>query len=273
VRAAGSTEFGTRCEIKNMNSLRSLGRAIEYEAARQIELIEAGERIVQETRHWNENEGRTSSMRSKEEAFDYRYFPEPDLVPLAPDAAWQQQVRDALPTLPAERRERLASAAGMAPADVATIVSLDLDGLVHAAIEQGADPRKALNRAENEVAADLDAAHRLRPEAFARLAVMESKGELTATQAKAVVAELLRNGGDPAEIARGMGFEAMGEDAVAAALDEVIAANAQDWDAYVGGNDKVAGKFVGQVMKTTGGKADGKAVTRLLQERRTAAPT
>ena len=271
VRPVGTSEFGTRCEIKNMNSLRSLGRAIEYEAARQIELLEAGDRIVQETRHWNENEGRTSSMRSKEEAFDYRYFPEPDLVPLAPDEAWQQQVRDALPTLPAERRERLASAAGVTPADVATIVTLDLDDLVHAAIEAGADPRKAINRAENEVAADIEAAHRLQPQTFARLAVMESKGELTATQAKAVVAELLRNGGDPEEIARSLGFEAMGEDAVAAALDEIIAANAKDWEAYIGGNDKVGGKFVGLVMKATDRRADGGVVTRLLQERRTAA--
>src|SRR3954447_20138231 len=136
VRPVGATEFGTRCEIKNLNSLRSLGRAIDYEAARQIELLEAGDRIVQETRHWNETEGRTSSMRSKEEAFDYRYFPEPDLVPVAPDDAWQQQVRDALPAMPFERRARLAEAAGVAPADVATVVSLDLDQLVLTAIEQ-----------------------------------------------------------------------------------------------------------------------------------------
>src|SRR5438270_5636156 len=124
VRKPGA-EFGTRCEIKNLNSIRSLGRAIDYEAARQIELLEAGDRTVQETRHWNENDGRTSSMRSKEEAFDYRYFPEPDLVPVAPDDAWQQQVRGALPAMPFERRARLAEAAGVAPADVATVVSLD----------------------------------------------------------------------------------------------------------------------------------------------------
>src|SRR6476469_4404547 len=90
VRPVDTTEFGTRCEIKNMNSLRSLGRAIDYEAARQIQLLESGDRIVQETRHWDENSGRTSSMRSKEEAFDYRYFPEPDLVPVAPANEWQE---------------------------------------------------------------------------------------------------------------------------------------------------------------------------------------
>src|SRR4051795_4774752 len=104
IRPMGSTEFGTRCEIKNMNSLRSLGRAIEYEARRQIDLIGAGEKVTQETRHWDEGSGRTSSMRSKEEAYDYRYFPEPDLVPVAPDEQWQKAGAGALPGLPAERR-------------------------------------------------------------------------------------------------------------------------------------------------------------------------
>src|SRR6202044_844353 len=104
VRLQGSSELGTRCEIKNMNSLRSLGRAIDYEAARQIAVVEAGGTIAQETRHWNEADGRTAPMRSKEEANDYRYFPEPDLVPLAPDAAWQERVREGLGAMPADRR-------------------------------------------------------------------------------------------------------------------------------------------------------------------------
>src|SRR5438309_4082331 len=116
VRPAGSTEYGTRCEIKNMNSLRSLGRAIEYEVRRQIDLIGSGERVVQETRHWDEGSGRTSSMRSKEEAYDYRYFPEPDLVPVAPDEQWRKAVEEALPALPAERRARLAEVVGVTPA-------------------------------------------------------------------------------------------------------------------------------------------------------------
>ncbi|MDQ1397222.1 MAG: aspartyl-tRNA(Asn)/glutamyl-tRNA(Gln) amidotransferase subunit [Acidimicrobiaceae bacterium] len=271
VRPAGSQEFGTRCEIKNMNSLRSLGRAIDYEAARQIQLLEAGERIVQETRHWDENLGRTSSMRSKEEAFDYRYFPEPDLVPVAPDEEWQRAVRASLPVLPAERRARVADAVGVPPAAAATVVALGLDELVMTAIEQGANPRTALNRAENEVAANPEQAAGLDPAAFARLCVMEAAGQLTATQAKTVLAELLATGGDPAEIAKAKGFEAMGADALATAVDDVIAANAADWADYCAGNDKVSGKFVGQIMKATGGRADGKAVTALLRERRTAA--
>src|SRR5690349_13066054 len=112
VRPAGSSEFGTRCEIKNLNSLRSVVHAIEYEARRQIDLLEDGGTVVQETRHWNEQDGRTHSMRSKEEAFDYRYFPEPDLVPVQPSDEWRARVRESLPALPAERRAALAAEAG-----------------------------------------------------------------------------------------------------------------------------------------------------------------
>ena len=130
VREVGATSFGTRCEVKNLNSLRSLGRSIDYEASRQVALVDTGEAIVQETCHWNENEGRTSSMRSKEEANDYRYFPEPDLVPLAPSAEFIEQARAALGALPAERRQRLAERFGgeAAPLEaIATVVELGLD--------------------------------------------------------------------------------------------------------------------------------------------------
>ncbi|HEY5384148.1 MAG TPA: Asp-tRNA(Asn)/Glu-tRNA(Gln) amidotransferase subunit GatB, partial [Acidimicrobiales bacterium] len=142
VRPAGTDAFGTRCEIKNLNSLRSLGRAIEYEAARQIALIESGGTVTQETRHWDESAGRTDSMRSKEEANDYRYFPEPDLVPLAPDAAWQERVRAGLGAMPADRRAVLASARGGAPTEAETdqihaVVDLGLDTLVVTAADVG----------------------------------------------------------------------------------------------------------------------------------------
>ncbi len=269
VRPRHGAVYGTRCEVKNMNSLRSLGRAVEYEAARQIAELEDGREIVQETRHWNEAEGRTSALRSKEEAYDYRYFPEPDLVPIAPDDAWRTSVRASLPELPAERRARLAAVAGVEPSAVATLVELDLDALVGAAIERGADPHLAINRAANEVAADGDAARTLDPDAFARLLTLEAAGRLTATQSKQVLADLVARGGsgDPEEIARARGFEAMGEEALAAAVDEVIATSPAEWDRYRAGDHKVGGFLVGQVMKRTRGKADGKAVTRLLQQR------
>jgi len=245
--------------------VRSLGRAVEYETRRQIDILEAGEKVVQETRHWNEDEGRTSSMRSKEEAYDYRYFPEPDLVPLAPSAEWQADVKAALPLLPAQRRAALAEVAGVPAGEtaVATVVQQGLDDLVTAAVAEGADGRLALNRAANELA------NRIPPDpgAFATVLKMESGGKLTATQAKAVLAELVTSGGDPAEIARAKGFEALEGDVVAAAVDAAIAENPGEWERYAGGEAKLAGFFVGKVMASTRGKADGKAVTALLRER------
>ena len=267
VRPAGDAEYGTRCEIKNMNSLRSLGRAIEYETQRQIALIEAGDRVVQETRHWDESDGRTHSMRSKEEAFDYRYFPEPDLVPLDPDRAWRDQIRGDLPTLPAERRQALAEAVGLSPAEVAPVVESDLDALVLAAVRAGANPRVAFNRVANEVAANMDAAPGLDPEAFARLVGMEADGTLSATQAKEVLVELLEAGGDPAAIARARGYEAMADDVVAGAVDEAIAAHPEEWARLRDGDGKMTGFFVGLVMKATAKKANGKVVTDLLRAR------
>jgi aspartyl-tRNA(Asn)/glutamyl-tRNA(Gln) amidotransferase subunit B len=267
VRRGPDAPFGTRCEIKNLNSLRSLGRAIDYEVSRQIQILEDGGSIVQETRHWNEAEGRTVSGRAKEEANDYRYFQEPDLVPVAPDEAWTTSVRDALPELPAARRERLAAAAGVEPAATAIVVELDLDALVHAAIAAGGDARVALNRAGNEVAADLEAAGRLDPAAFATLVRMESAGELTPTQAKQVLATVLADGGDPVEIARARGFEAMASGALEAVVDQVIAENAEQFEKLRAGDNKVMGFFVGKVMDATNKQANGKDVTALLRQK------
>jgi aspartyl-tRNA(Asn)/glutamyl-tRNA(Gln) amidotransferase subunit B len=276
VRPAGSADLGTRAEIKNMNSLRSLGRAIEYEVARQVALLEAGEAVVQETRHWNEAEGRTSSLRSKEEAYDYRYFPEPDLLPVAPDGAWISRVHAEAATLPAERRARLSAAAGAegtgdgeVPAGlVATLVELDLDGLVLGAIDAGADPKLAVNRAANEAAAHPEAARRLDPRTFATLLSMETSGRLSATQAKTVLGQILEEGGDPAEIARARGFEGLSEDALAEVVDKVLAAHPDEWERYRTGDPKVSQFLVGQVMRETRGKANGKAVMALFAARK-----
>jgi aspartyl-tRNA(Asn)/glutamyl-tRNA(Gln) amidotransferase subunit B len=263
--------FGTRCEIKNLNSIRSLGRAIEYEVRRQIDMIEAGEKVRQETRHWDDGAGRTSTLRTKEEAEDYRYFPEPDLVPLEPGDDWIARIDDAMPALPAERRHRLAEAAGIEPTEgsVAIAVERALDGLAVAAIGEGADAGRVLTHVEHNLA--VEGAADLAPALLATLVRMETGGELTATQAKAVLAEMVTTGDDPAAIAKAKGFEAMGEDALATVVDQVIAGNADDWQRYVEGDDKARGKltgfFVGQVMRATKGQADGKAVTALLRER------
>ena len=271
MRPAGSTTFGTRAEIKNLNSVRSLERALEHEVARQVARLEAGQPVVQETRHWNEDARATSSMRSKEEAYDYRYFPEPDLVPLDPPAEWQAQVRSELPPLPAERRAALAATAGVAPGEpaVATVVQLDLDGLVGASVEAGADPRLALNRAANEVAAARVAPADVDVGAFTAVVRMEGDGRLTPTQAKQVLAQVLAEGGDPGEVARARGFEAVGGDTLAGLVDDLVAAHPAEWERLRGGDHKLFGFFVGKVMAATKGNADGKAVTALLRQRAT----
>jgi aspartyl-tRNA(Asn)/glutamyl-tRNA(Gln) amidotransferase subunit B len=256
--------FGTRCEVKNLNSVRSLGRAIEYEMGRQIELLEGGDRIVQETRHWDEDAGRTRPGRNKEEAEDYRYFQEPDLVPIEPDAAWVASVQAAMPTLPAERRIRLADRSGVAPADVALIIERDLDGFVLAALDAGGPADRLLVHATNNL---VDGAGVMVPLMFAELAGMEAAGALTATQAKVVLAELVASGGDPAAIAAAKGYEVMGDDALAGAVDAAIAADPEAWAKFKDGDRKVTGFFVGHVMKATKGKADGKAVNALLEDR------
>jgi aspartyl-tRNA(Asn)/glutamyl-tRNA(Gln) amidotransferase subunit B len=269
VRRPGAP-FGTRCEIKNLNSVRSLGRAVEYEARRQVALLDAGQAIRQETRHWDENDGRTHTLRSKEDADDYRYFLEPDLVPLDPDPAWIERVRTNLPPLPAQRRARLAEATG-APADgeaVMVVVDRGQDEYVHAVTAAGGDPARALVHVK-EAFAEQGASPSVPAADLAALTTMERSGALTATQAKQVLAELVSSGGgDPAAIAAAKGFEAMDTGELEAMVDAAIAAQPAAWAKYVGGEDKAMGALVGHVMKASKGQADGKAVTALLQSRR-----
>ncbi len=274
VRPAGAGEYGTRCEVKNLNSLRSLGRAIDYEVARQIGIIEAGGAVVQETRHWNEDEGRTSPLRSKEEAFDYRYFTEPDLVPLAPPAEEVAAVAAGLGPMPAARRRRLGDLVAAdrlpAPADqLATVVGLGLDDLVLAAVDAGADPRLALTRAANEAANRPSEARALDPVAFAELVKLEAAGRLSATQSKSVLAAMLEDGGEPQQIAARLGFEALGEAELEASIDAVLAAHPDEWARYRAGDAKVAQFLLCAVMRATRGRANGKAVVAALETRRT----
>jgi aspartyl-tRNA(Asn)/glutamyl-tRNA(Gln) amidotransferase subunit B len=279
VRPAGATEYGTRCEVKNLNSLRSLERAIDYEVARQIALLESGERVAQETRHWDEGDGRTHALRSKEEANDYRYFPEPDLAPLVPDARLLAAAAEGVGPMPAERRRRLSELleAGSEPAErrdgsttdqVVTVVDLGLDELVHRAVAAGADPRLSLARAANEAAADPDAARLLDPIAFAALLEMESSGRLSATQSKEVLAELMTHGGDPAQIVARLGYEQMDTAALDSILDDVIASNPEEWQRYRAGEEKVAQFLLGQVMRASKGRANGKLVAAAFVSRR-----
>lgn len=323
VRPVGSDEIRTRCEIKNVNSLRSLGRAIEHEATRQADLHATGDQVVQETRGWDEASGRTHTMRSKEEADDYRYLPEPDLVPVDLGAERVAEIVAALPLLPAARRARLAAVVGEPRTAEAVVVAVERgqddqalatfawcaqiaeaagtpsgiepgvagrfmvevvepvdpgddpagweltdEGLAAAAEASAAAKARVLVHVVQNLA--VEGGRALSPLRLAELVAMEVAGELTATQAKQVLAELLA---DPeataASVAAAKGFEAMDTGALEAQVDAVIAANPSEWEQFRAGDAKVRGKltgfFVGQVMKATKGQADGKAVTALLQ--------
>jgi aspartyl-tRNA(Asn)/glutamyl-tRNA(Gln) amidotransferase subunit B len=264
VRPVGSDELRTRCEIKNINSLRSLGRAINYEARRHVDLWTNGEQPNQETRHWDEDGGRTTSGRSKEDADDYRYFACPDLPPLTPTAEDIAAIDSALPPLPAARRTALAEAAGIDITATTLTVERGLDALVIDAIAAGADATAAMKHADQNLS---DGQGQLTASSFAALVGMEADGALSSTQVKTVLAELVANGGEPADIASSMGFEAMDTSELETLLDGIIENSPDEWARFVEGDRKVQGFFVGQIMKATQGKADGKIVNQLMTQR------
>ncbi len=269
VRRPGD-EFGTRCEIKNVNSVRSVGRAIDYEARRQIILIESGESVRQQTRHWDEGDGRTHTLRDKEDADDYRYFLEPDLVPLDPPAEWIESVRSDLPVLPAARRSRLADASGLAVDSeaVGIMVERGQDDYAFAVQAAGGDIGRAVVHLK-EAFADAGAEPVLPAADLAALTRMETDGRLTATQAKTVVAELIeRGGGAPATIAAERGFEAMDSSELESMVDDAIAAQPAAWEKFRAGEGKAMGALVGHIMKASRGQADGKLVTQILNQRK-----
>jgi aspartyl-tRNA(Asn)/glutamyl-tRNA(Gln) amidotransferase subunit B len=269
VRPRGSDELRTRCEIKNVNSVRSLARAIEYEARRHVDLYDSGEAPRQETRHWDEEGGRTTPGRSKEDADDYRYFQEPDLVPLEPTDAEVAAIDDALPSLPAARRAALATATGADADTVALLVSRGQDELALGAVEAGGEPAKVITRMVNDLAVDDHS--RVTPADLAALVTMETTGELTATQAKQVLADMVEQGGDPAAHAATRGFEAMADDELGILVDGLIAEHPDEWQRFCSGDDgdrkKMQGFFTGQIMKATRGQADGRAVAEALGRR------
>jgi aspartyl-tRNA(Asn)/glutamyl-tRNA(Gln) amidotransferase subunit B len=263
------TPFGTRCEIKNVNSIRAVGRAIDHEARRQIDVLESGGTIRQETRHWDDAAGRTNTLRSKEDADDYRYFLEPDLVPLAPDAAWVERVRAALPPLPAARRAALADLTGAAVDGeaVAVVVERGQDDYVRAVADAGGDAARALTYVQ-QAYAEAGASPAVPAADLAALTRLERDGAVTATQAKTLLADLVAaGGGDAAAMAKARGFEAMDADALEALVDAAIAADPDAFAKYKAGEQKAMGALVGAVMKASKGKADGKAVTAILTAR------
>ncbi|MEO5974148.1 MAG: Asp-tRNA(Asn)/Glu-tRNA(Gln) amidotransferase subunit GatB, partial [Ilumatobacteraceae bacterium] len=265
--------YGTRCEIKNVNSVRSVGKAIEYEARRQVDLLENGSAVRQETRHWDDAEGRTHTLRTKEDADDYRYFLEPDLVLLDPDQEWIDSVRKSLPMLPAARRDRLARAAAVDKESEAiyVVVERGQDDYVLSVAAAGGDANRALVYVQQGFA-DEGSSPKVPAGDLSALTVLERDAKITSTQAKTILAEIIAtNGGDPAAIAEAKGFRALDLTSLSEIVDGVIVSQGDAWNKYCAGEEKALGALVGAAMKSSQGKASGKAVTALLQSRRDSA--
>jgi aspartyl-tRNA(Asn)/glutamyl-tRNA(Gln) amidotransferase subunit B len=275
VRPEGSEEFGTKVEIKNMNSFRSLERAIAFEVERQASLLEAGGSVVQETRHWDEESGVTHSMRVKEGSSDYRYFTEPDLVPLVMSPEWVAGVASRLPELPAERRSRYLEH-GLSPAMAGVLSELDptLRATYDEALLSGAPPQAAANWLTGEVVAwqrrtEADAADvRLDGQSLAELIQMVDEGSVSSSAAKEILDGVLLGEGGPRAVADRRDLLQVSD---AGALEEVVASvlagNPGAVDEFLSGEEKVVGYLVGQVMKATQGKADPRLVNELLRDK------
>jgi aspartyl-tRNA(Asn)/glutamyl-tRNA(Gln) amidotransferase subunit B len=265
VRPVGSTELGTKTELKNMNSFRFLEQGIKAEIARQKALVDAGEPVVQETLHFDPVSGRLSPLRSKEEAHDYRYFPEPDLVPVAPTPEMIEAARAALPELPAARAERYESAFGL-PADTARLFAFDPHWGDYFEQVEG-EPRTVANWV-TELRARADSPAAVPPEALAKLVALVEAHAVTGGNARVVLDRLVADGGgDPAEIVEREDLGAMGDSGeLAGIVARVIEANPDVAERIRGGNTKAMGALVGPIMRETKGKADGGEVNRLIRE-------
>src|SRR5499427_7884977 len=273
VRPRGSKEFGTKVEVKNLNSFRYLAKALEHEIERHIGIIESGGRIPQETRLWNQAANRTDSMRSKEKAHDYRYFPEPDLLPVHVGAAWCDEVLRSLPELPGAKRERFVSAYGITPYDAGAVTDSyapadSFEGVVKA----GAPGKAAANWMQTELLRRLNdsskeiAASPVLPAALGELVKLLDSGKITAVIGKKVFATMFETGRSAAEIiaAEGLGAQ-VADDAIEKAAREVIEKNPDSVAKFRSGNEGVFKFFVGQVMKATKGHANPQAVNDIVR--------
>jgi aspartyl-tRNA(Asn)/glutamyl-tRNA(Gln) amidotransferase subunit B len=267
---SGSGELGTRSETKNVNSLRSVERAVSGEVVRQANRLQAGEKIVQETRHFLEESGETRAGRSKEKAEDYRYFPEPDLVPVVPDSKWIEELRKTLPEKPAERRKRLQTEWSVPEKEMTAMVNAELLDTVEETVALGADPTKArswwlgeISRIANErevLATDL-----ISVTAVAQIINLINQGELTDKLARQVLEGVIAGEGTPADVISKRGLKVVSDDgALMKAIEDAIAAQPETAERIRGGNIPAAGALIGAVMKATGGQADAAKVRELL---------
>ena len=274
-RRAGEDALGVKVEIKNLNSIRSLERALRFEEARQRAALEAGEPLVQETRHWDEDGGATSTLRSKEEAFDYRYFPEPDLPPLEPDLAWVEEIRASLPELPAAKRARYVRELGLKPEPALLLAdSAATAAFFEETLALGAEPKAAANWITQDLAGLANKAHaqladsKVTPAHVAALVRLVADGTISATGGKQVL-EVAFETGEPVEaIVEAHGLRQVTDTAALEAwVDDAIAENPGPVEQFKGGKEGILGFLVGQVMKKSGGSANPKVVNELLRKR------
>jgi aspartyl-tRNA(Asn)/glutamyl-tRNA(Gln) amidotransferase subunit B len=270
----GSSEWGTRTETKNVNSLRSVERAVRSEIIRQGALLDAGERIIQETRHFSETTGDTRPGRSKEEATDYRYFPEPDLVPIAPDPAWVETLRATLPELPAARRTRMIAELGVSDDDLAKMSNAGVVDLVGATVDLGAPVAEARNwwmgyLAQQANAQEIEASElAITPAQVARVIALVAGGSLTTALARQAVDGVLDTGDDVDAVVAARGLQIVSDTgALGQAADDAIAADPDAAQKVRDGKVAAVGALVGAVMKATRGQADAAAVRAILLER------
>ena len=275
VRLKGAEKFGTKAEVKNLNSFRFLKQALDYEIERQVEIVDGGGRIPQETRLFNPDTGVTVSMRSKESAHDYRYFPEPDLVPVHVSEQWLERVRSSTPELPASRRARFVDSYGLREYDAHVLtITREISDYFEQVVKASGDARSAANWVMGDLTAQLKEAGREITDSpvsaanLGRLIALIGEGKISGKLAKEIFAKMFDSGDAPEAIMKREGLEQISDEgALAKIIDEVIAANPKQLEQYRGGKTTVMGFFVGQVMKASRGQADPAAVNRLLQEK------
>jgi aspartyl-tRNA(Asn)/glutamyl-tRNA(Gln) amidotransferase subunit B len=275
VRPVGQKEFGTKVEIKNMNSFSAIQKAIDYEIARQIEAITNGEPIYQETRLWEEGSGRTKSMRLKEGSSDYRYFPEPDLPPIEVSPEQLEAWKAELPELPVAKRHRYESELGLSAYDTRVLTDdRAVAEYFETAIAAGADTKQVANWVMGDIAAYVNSNNltitetQLKPETLAELIGLIEEGTISGKIGKEILPELLEKGGSAKELVEKKGLIQISDTGeIEQIIDEVIAAHPQELEQFRNGKTKLKGFFVGQVMKQTGGRADPKLTNQLLGEK------
>ena len=272
VRRGPDAPFGTKVEIKNMNSFSAIQRACEYEIQRQIKAYESGEPVVQETRLWDEGKQLTKSMRSKEGASDYRYFPDPDLGPIEVGAEQREAWRAQLPELPAAKRHRYADQLGLSIYDARVLTEeRPMAEYFEAAVAAGADAKAVSNWITGDIAAHVNAQRLsyadlpLGPEQLAEMVGLIEGGAISGKIAKEILPELLEKGGSAKAIVEARGLGMISDPAaITAIVEELLAAHPEEVEAFRGGKTKLQGFFVGQLMKKTGGKADPKLSNQIL---------